>query len=69
MLQHLEWVVDDPEDVVVTGMLFRELGQGVDPQIYFDAAGRVTAGPMGPEYDWTRLRAEEFQEHGFFLES
>ena len=49
-MQDLEWLVEDPANVVVTGMLLRELGRDVDPRIYGDAASLVTAGANGPEH-------------------
>ena len=42
-------LIEDPADVVVTGVLLRELGRGADPEIYGDSSARVTYGPDGPE--------------------
>jgi len=59
----LEWLIEDPADVIVTGVLLRELGRGANPKLYGDAAARVTEGESGPEYEWSRLRIEELREH------
>lgn len=62
----LEWLVEDPDDIVVVGLLMREFGRSADPSIYGDAAPRVTHRQVndmiGPEYAWAQLRAEEFSE-------
>lgn len=67
-LEGLEWLIEDPSDVIVTGLLLRELGGGAEARLFGDTAFRVSQGPSGPEYEWTRLRAEEFRERGLLME-
>ncbi len=59
----MEWLLEDEDGVVVTGLLLREFGRGADiPAPYGDAAARVARGVYGPEYEWTRLRVEDFMQ-------
>ena len=66
-LDGLEWLIESPRDAVVVGLLVREFGLHADASMYGDAAARVTHGQNGPEYEWTRLRAEHFRANGLFL--
>lgn len=67
-LDDLEWLVESPDDAFIVGLLMREFGTSADRDLYGDSATRVTRGQHGPEYEWSRLRAEEFREKGLFLE-
>ena len=67
-LYNLEWLVEDESVVVVTDLLINEHGHGKGIQeICGDTAARVTQRSNGPEYEWSRLRAEEFRLRQFFL--
>merc|ERR1711941_101986 len=68
-LSGLEWVLEDPTNIIVTGVLFREMGSNADPMIYGETAAQVTHGMSGPEYEWTRLRAKAFEQQGLYLDS
>jgi len=68
-MDSLEWLIEDEKDVVVTGVLLRELGRCSDPLVYGDAAARVTEGEQGPEFEWTRLRCEQLREEGMMAKS
>eukprot|EP00415_Alexandrium_ostenfeldii_P002431 UN2431 len=64
----LEWLLENPEDVIVYGLLVREFGPKADPRTFGRLACRVSDRNGGPEYEWTRLRAaqrlEEQMGHG-----
>ena len=75
-MNDLEWLVDEPSDVVVSGLMLREFGPGVDESIYgftarqvgeYSEAAYSWPGGSGPQYAWTRLRSAEFQRCGFFV--
>lgn len=63
-LDGLEWLLDNPDDVVVTGLMLREFGPQADREVYGDAAHKVSKGKRGPEFEWTSLRMEEFSSKG-----
>lgn len=72
----LEWLVKDPSDVIVYGLMVREFGSAVDESIYGSTACQVReCGPAvsswpfgtGPEYEWMRLRSKEFMQRGLFI--
>jgi len=54
----LEWLLENPDDVVVTGLMIRELGRGADPEVY----GTLVTQVRGPEYLWTEVRAQRARE-------
>lgn len=60
----LEWLVESPDDIKVTGIMFRELGLDADATLFGGIAAQVTCGDEGPEYEWTRLRLRELKEAG-----
>lgn len=58
----LEWLVEDPAAVVVTGLMIREFGRGAASDgIYGDAACRVTQGTRGASVEWGHLRVKELR--------
>jgi hypothetical protein len=57
-LDGLEWLIEDPNDVVVTSVMIREFGGHVDASIYGDLAREV----KGPEYVWTDLRVNSLRK-------
>lgn len=65
----LEWLVEDSNNVVVAGIMLRVFGRGADPLIYGETASKVSYGESGPEYEWTRMRLEEFRSAGHFVEA
>merc|ERR1712187_549394 len=64
-VEDLEWLLEDPFDSKITGILFREFGRNADPMLYGETVTRVTHGCDGPQFEWTRLRAHEFRERGY----
>ena len=57
----LEWLIEKPEDVVFTGLMIREFGEAASEAIYGSLVRQVTAGSKGPQFEWTKLRAAEYQ--------
>ena len=57
----LEWLVSDPADIVLTGLMFREFGPPADPQVYGQLVCDVHADGRGPEYVWTDLLAKDMR--------
>ena len=60
-MEGLEWLVEDPADIVVTGLMVREFGPTADKQVFGIAAADLTENGGKPEYKWTDLRAEEMR--------
>lgn len=74
---NLEWLVDDPADVIVCGVMVREFGAAADPTTFGATACQVTAssgeafswpGGSGPQYAWTRSRSMELERQGFLIQ-
>lgn len=64
----LEFLVEDPADVVVTGVLYREFGAKADRSLFGDLATRVVERPNTPaQRVWTKLLAHDFRSKGLFL--
>merc|ERR1712032_23591 len=72
----LEWLIDEPSDVVVSAVMIREFGPGVDQIAYGACACQVSDSIQeafswkrgsGPEYAWTRLRSREFASQGLLV--
>ena len=59
----LEWLVEDEADVVVVGLLVRELGKGAEPSVYGETASRVRrmSDSRGPEFAWCEERAQKLR--------
>ena len=57
----LEWLIEGPEDVSFTGLMIREFGEAASEEIYGSLARQVTWGIQGPQFEWTRLRAAEYE--------
>ena len=57
----LEWLIESPDDVVFTGLMIREFGEAASEEIYGHLARQVTWGSQGPQYEWTKLRAAEYE--------
>ncbi|CAE7369424.1 HERC1 [Symbiodinium sp. CCMP2592] len=59
----LEWLIDTPEDVAFTGLMIREFGEAANEEIYGSLVRQVTLTPgsKGPEFEWTKLRAAEYE--------
>ena len=74
-LEGLEWLIGDPKDIVVCGLMVRELGEPADPLVYGEAASKVrfpandAQGRPHPEpnYVWSELREKEFRSNGLLL--
>ena len=54
-LKDVEFLVEDAEDVVVIGLMFRQFGPWADASIFGDLVTQVNKGDRGPEYTWTAL--------------
>lgn len=63
-LDGLEWLLEDPSDVVVYGLMVREFGPKADEQLHGLMAKQVCRGERGAQFEWTKLRAEEFRRRG-----
>eukprot|EP00746_Dinoflagellata_sp_MGD_P035123 gnl/MRDRNA2_/MRDRNA2_18394_c0_seq1.p1 gnl/MRDRNA2_/MRDRNA2_18394_c0~~gnl/MRDRNA2_/MRDRNA2_18394_c0_seq1.p1 ORF type:complete len:560 (-),score=105.84 gnl/MRDRNA2_/MRDRNA2_18394_c0_seq1:400-2079(-) len=63
----LEWLVENPENIMVYGLMVREFGPKADAEVYGKTVCRVHRGPNGPEYEWTRLRAQEYRSRGLWM--
>jgi len=59
-----EWLVENPQAVVVSGLMVREFGRGaaVHSSMYGEAACKVSRGAWGVEYEWNRLHAAEVSQ-------
>ena len=65
----LEWLVDDENDVVVIGLMYRELGMEADGSVYGSLATQLRQedAPGGAEYRWTAIMAEDHRRQGYFV--
>lgn len=59
-----ELLVEDPQAVVVSGLMVREFGRGaaVHSSMYGEVACKVSRGSSGVEYEWNRLRAAQLSQ-------
>lgn len=68
----LEYLIEDPCDVSVTGVLFRKFGHGVDENIFGHLPKRLDVKNPEKEpkveYRWTKLLEEEYRKLGLFVE-
>jgi len=67
----LEWVVKNPEDVVVTAVMMREFGPSVDVGSYGPLVAQVRSDghPHGPEYHWIQIRAHDYRIQNWLISS
>lgn len=72
----MEWLIQDPADVIVSGLMVREFGQDIDQHVYGSTAQEVSDSipeafswpcRSGPEYAWTRLRSDLFRSCNLFV--
>mmetsp|Transcript_19407 Transcript_19407/g.41360 ORF Transcript_19407/g.41360 Transcript_19407/m.41360 type:complete len:623 (-) Transcript_19407:72-1940(-) len=63
----LEWLIEDPANHQVTGLLVRELGPKAAGDVYGSFAPLVTQGRMGPEYEVSRLLEWEHRRKGWLM--
>jgi len=63
----LEWLIENPDDHVVCGVLVREFGPDADGDIYGELTTRVVYGEHGPEYEWIDLLEKKFRKKKLFL--
>ena len=66
-LDGLEWLLESSDDVMVVGLMMREFGPKADASAHGAMVQRVHAGNRGPEYEWTNLRAAEFERRGLLV--
>jgi len=68
---NIEFLLEDPHDVVVVGIMYRELGQGADRSVYGDLVTRVIDDQSvgGPEYTWTHLLSQHHRAQGLLTTS
>eukprot|EP00438_Fugacium_kawagutii_P011296 Skav205051 [mRNA] locus=scaffold142:82441:83139:+ [translate_table: standard] len=64
--EDLEFLVEDPEDVVVTGLMFRQLGPDADASIFGDLVTQVNNCNGKPEYSWTSLLESDFRARNLY---
>lgn len=67
-MEELEWLLEDSSDIIVYGLMVREFGPEADASIYGPVAKHVTSGREGPEFEWTRSRAIDFEQRGFLAD-
>lgn len=66
----LELLVEDPKNIVVSGVLLREFGEPASEDVYGAVANSVRWSPGdpfhdGPEYAWTSLLEKDSREQGW----
>eukprot|EP00747_Dinoflagellata_sp_TGD_P130282 gnl/TRDRNA2_/TRDRNA2_174810_c1_seq17.p1 gnl/TRDRNA2_/TRDRNA2_174810_c1~~gnl/TRDRNA2_/TRDRNA2_174810_c1_seq17.p1 ORF type:complete len:307 (-),score=31.80 gnl/TRDRNA2_/TRDRNA2_174810_c1_seq17:106-993(-) len=66
-LEGLEWLLEDPNDIVVYGIMVREFGPRADATVHGELVRQVSHGQKGPEFEWTRLRSEDFEKRKLFI--
>ena len=68
-LSTIERLVDSEDDVVVIGLMYRELGRGVDASVYGRLVTQVTRDghETGPQYAWTEILAQDHRQRGLFV--
>jgi hypothetical protein len=49
--------------------MVREFGPKIDSRVYGKAALKVEEGQRGPEFVWSKIRSEDFEQRGFLLDS
>eukprot|EP00971_Amphidinium_carterae_P127612 2528409-Amphidinium_carterae.1 len=73
----MEWLIDNADDVVVIGLMYRELGYLADPSIYGELVTGVGHGVrlagqpealQGPQYEWTDILAESHRARNLLLQ-
>lgn len=57
----LKWLIDSTDDVAFTGLMIREFGEAASEEIYGSLVRQVTSGNQGPQFEWTKLRAAEYE--------
>eukprot|EP00929_Paragymnodinium_shiwhaense_P071475 TRINITY_DN36326_c0_g1_i1.p1 TRINITY_DN36326_c0_g1~~TRINITY_DN36326_c0_g1_i1.p1 ORF type:complete len:873 (-),score=65.46 TRINITY_DN36326_c0_g1_i1:353-2971(-) len=65
----MEWLVEDEEDVPLTGVMFREFGPNIDTDIYEDLCAQVTYDGDDrepPAREWTRLLEGHYRAREYF---
>ncbi|CAE8640450.1 unnamed protein product [Polarella glacialis] len=63
----LEWLLESPDDIAVVGLMMREFGPKADAAVHGELVRKVCEGDRGPEYEWTRLRAAEYERQGWLM--
>lgn len=63
----LEWLLENPDDIVVYGLMMREFGSRASASVHGELVKRVDAVNCDPEFEWTRLRAEQFASQGLLI--
>lgn len=67
--QRLEWVIGSSSDVMVVGLMMRELGVRADPVVFGELATQVSDGEFeGAEYHWTTLLERALRGSGFLID-
>lgn len=65
--RELEWLLEQPKDIVVTGVMVREMGPNVDPSLFGPVVSTVTDGDRGAEYGYTKCLEQYFRRRGYLL--
>ena len=70
----LEWLSENPADVVITGIMVREFGKNADPSVYGETASKVRWQPGQrpeeedePNFVWTELRVQEYRQRNLCI--
>mmetsp|Transcript_14811 Transcript_14811/g.47543 ORF Transcript_14811/g.47543 Transcript_14811/m.47543 type:complete len:403 (+) Transcript_14811:424-1632(+) len=68
--ESLEWLIPSSADVLVVGLMLRELGPSVDASVFGTLASRVSAHQVeGPEYSWTALLKGALQSGAYSIDN
>lgn len=62
----LEWLVEDPSDVVACGLMVREFGPQADATLHGELVRCVSEGNRGAEYEWIRLLIRRYRQLGLY---
>jgi len=66
-LNNLEWLIENPQDHAVCGVLVREFGPSVSSELYGLLTTRVHSGDSGPQFEWSKLLSQKFNKKRLYL--
>lgn len=68
-LNGLEWLVEESKDILVTALMVREFGPKADASVHGLLVTNVTNSGQGPQFEWTRIRAEDMHQRKLLIAS
>eukprot|EP00929_Paragymnodinium_shiwhaense_P078319 TRINITY_DN40587_c0_g1_i1.p1 TRINITY_DN40587_c0_g1~~TRINITY_DN40587_c0_g1_i1.p1 ORF type:complete len:897 (-),score=53.29 TRINITY_DN40587_c0_g1_i1:88-2778(-) len=63
----MEFLIENPEDCVVIGLMYRELGCDADPALFGELITQIPRDAEEPEYRWTELLSADHRARGFLV--